>query len=152
MIQNNLRTRAGGQHDTLNPYRVAARLLLDRLRWDLQPTAWRSRSKLRALRNRHPRQKAVILCNGPSLRDVDLESFGNVFTFGLNKINLLFEESSFRPSAIVAVNPLVIEQSQHFYSETDIPLFLDAASAARAISERVNTHYLHSSYFPYFAR
>lgn len=152
MIRNDLNTRAGGRHDTLNPYRVAARLILDRIRWDLQPSAWRSRRKLRALRNLHWGKKAVILCNGPSLRDVDLDQLNGVFTFGLNKINLLFEESSFRPSVIVAVNPLVIEQNRDFYSQTEIPLFLDGKCGIRHVLERPNIHYLHSSYFPYFSR
>jgi hypothetical protein len=53
---------------------------------------------------------------------------------------------------IVAVNPLVIEQNRSFYSQTEIPLFLDAASGNSWLAERTNIHYLHSSYFPYFAR
>ncbi|WP_277882134.1 hypothetical protein [Oculatella sp. FACHB-28] len=37
------------------------------------------------------------------------------YTFGLNKINLLFEYSEFRPSCIVSVNSFVVEQNAEFY-------------------------------------
>lgn len=74
-------------------------------------------------------QKAVILCNGPSLNDVDFEDLQGVFCFGLNKINLLFERTDFRPDCIVAINNLVIRQNADFYMQCDIPIFLNAVHA-----------------------
>jgi len=70
------------------------------------------------------------MCNGPSLNEVDFDMLdeSGVFTFGLNKINLLFNRTSLRPSVIVAVNPFVIEQNSEFYNKTDTPLFLDSIS------------------------
>src|SRR3546814_18681708 len=67
------------------------------------------------------------MCNGPSLleTDFDLLHRSGVFTLGLNKVNLLFDRTSLRPSAIVAVNPYVIEQNAAFYNDTEIPLYLD---------------------------
>jgi hypothetical protein len=67
----------------------------------------------------------------------------NVATFGLNKINLLFLHTKFRPSFIVAVNPFVIEQNADFYNLTEIPLFLDS-QGHRSIKFRKNIHFLHS--------
>ena len=67
-----------------------------------------------------------------------------VFTFGLNKINLLFPRSDFRPSVIVAVNPHVIEQATSFYNTTNIPLFLDSAGK-KLVSFNKNVHFLHSA-------
>ncbi len=78
-------------------------------------------------------QKAVILCNGPSLNGVDFESLDGVFCFGLNKIDLLFERTSFRPSCVVAVNDLVIKQNAGFYQSTDLPVFLDGFAARRHV-------------------
>lgn len=112
------------QHHKLNPYRLGAVLILRQLAWDLHPEAWRSRRKLQRLRDRHCGRKAVILCNGPSLLKSDLGSLDGVFTFGLNKINLLFAQSSFRPSCIVSVNPFVLEQNAEFFNQTNIPLFV----------------------------
>ena len=136
----------------INLYRRAINLFLSRIRWDLKLESWRSRKKMNVLKNIFLGQKAVILCNGPSLLKSDFQLLKDVYCFGLNKINLLFEKSNFRPNSIVAVNSYVIEQNENFYNETEIPLFLDSsASASKKIKSRKNITFLHSS--PYgFAR
>ncbi len=146
--------RSGGHRDRLNPYRVAASLLLKRLIWDLQPESWRMRKKLSLLRDEHRGEKAIILCNGPSLNEVDFSNIENknIFTFGLNKINLLFDEFSFRPSCIVSVNPYVIEQNSAFFSSSDIPLFLDRSAYKLGVKKRDDLYLLDSCDFPFFAR
>ncbi|MEB3178533.1 MAG: 6-hydroxymethylpterin diphosphokinase MptE-like protein, partial [Nostocaceae cyanobacterium] len=90
-------------------------------------------------------KKAVIICNGPSLLKSDLSCLADkeIFTFGLNKINLLFDKSDFRPSCIIAVNYLVLEQNHVFYNNTDIPLFLDS-SALKLVKPKQNTIFLHT--------
>ncbi|MDR9404718.1 MAG: hypothetical protein RI580_14915, partial [Halothece sp. Uz-M2-17] len=113
------------QKTTINPYRYAAYLIWNRLKWDINLASWFSRARLKQWNNKYLGQKAVIICNGPSLVQSNLSLLENTFTFGLNKINLLFDKSDFRPSCIVSVNPLVLEQNAEFYKETDIPLFLD---------------------------
>jgi hypothetical protein len=145
-------SRPGGRLDYLNPYRIGARLILDRLRWDVSPTSWKHRRKLTALRDKHRDEKAIILCNGPSLSDIDLPALDGIFTFGLNKINLLFEQTDFRPSAIVAVNPFIIEQNSDYFSASEIPLFLDWVAVGNGVKARDNIYFLHSSDFPYFSR
>lgn len=129
---------------TVNPYRYAANELLNRIKWDIKPESWRSRSKIRGWHNKYLGDKAVIVCNGPSLVRSDLTLLDGIFTFGLNKINLLFDKSSFRPSCIVAVNPYVIEQNSEFFSKTDIPLFIDRYGT-RYIKSNNNVMFLHSS-------
>lgn len=151
-LSNHHIVRPGGRLDGLNSYRIAIRLILDRLSWDISPISWTQRKKLNSLRNSHDGEKAVILCNGPSLLDVDFSGLEGVFTFGLNKINLLFDQTPFRPSIILAVNPFVIEQNAKFFSETDIPLFLDSMAIKQGIAPRKNVCFLHSSDFPYFSR
>jgi hypothetical protein len=96
------------QRPTINPYRYGAFEIWNRLKWDLNPESWSSRKRLKAYKDKYLGHKAVIVCNGPSLLKSDLSLLGGVFTFGLNKINLLFDKSNFRPSCIVAVNPFVI--------------------------------------------
>lgn len=129
----------------MNPYMFAARIIKNRLEWDLSPESWRSRAELQRIKGTFAGQKAVILCNGPSLLKADLGLLQDVFTFGLNKINLLFERSEFRPSCVVAVNPLVIEQNAGFYNETSIPLFLDSGGK-RVVTPRKGITFLHSSF------
>jgi len=130
----------------INPYRNAANLILSRLRWDLHPYSWASRKKIKVWKDRFRGERAVIICNGPSLNMVDFNalSASRIFTFGLNKINLLFARTDFRPSVITAVNPHVMEQNADFYNTTDIPLFLDYLGR-RWVNFNKNILFLHST-------
>jgi hypothetical protein len=141
------------QRATLNPYLVALRLVLGRIRWDLGAESWRSRRRIRSFRDRHAGRKAVILCNGPSLLRTDFARLAEsgVFVFGLNKINLLFDKTTLRPDAIVAVNGHVLEQNADFFRDTGIDLFLDSG-ARRSVGARDNVAYLHSTPLSRFAR
>jgi len=132
---------------TVNPYRSGISLILQRLKWDINPLSWISRKRLESYKDVYLGQKAVIVCNGPSLLNSDLTLLKNTFSFGLNKINLIFDKSSFRPSCIVAVNRFVIDQNSGFYNETDIPLFLDHY-ACKSIIPRNNVMFLHSVGMP----
>lgn len=115
------------QTPAINPYRHAFGLMKRRFRWDLNLEALVSRRKMRKIQNSHIGEKCVILCNGPSLLHVDFEELkqSNVYTFGLNKINLLFDKTEFRPSCVVSVNKEVIEQNSAFFNSTEIPLFIN---------------------------
>lgn len=141
--------------ETINPYRFAAASLYYRILWDLHPESWRSRKKLRKLKDMSKGKKGLILCNGPSLNSVDFEmvsaSQPDVFVFGLNKINLLFDRTRFRPDAVVAVNHLVIEQNADFFNTTTIPLFLNRA-ALRNVKRRSSVCFLHATHQQKFAR
>lgn len=124
---------------------------VNRLLWDIKLESCRSRRILRTWKDRHKGGSAVILCNGPSLRKTDFSLLQNQFTFGLNKIHLLFDYSEFRPDCIVAVNRHVIEQTIDFYRTTTLPLFLDS-SASPYLGKRPNVAYLHSAGIARFAR
>jgi hypothetical protein len=63
------------------------------------------------LRGRHVGERAVLVCNGPSLRDMDLTSLRRETVIGLNKIHLGLPEFGFYPRYLVAVNRKVLEQS-----------------------------------------
>lgn len=147
-------------HPTLNPYKRLLGVVFEvwpdaksRFLWDRQPEAKVCRKRMQAWRDRFAGQKAVILCNGPSLNKVDFEQLADskVFTFGLNKINLLFGRTSFRPSCVVAVNRFVIDQNKDFYNETEIPLFLDHY-ANGIVDLRENVAFIHSVNQRKFAR
>jgi hypothetical protein len=83
----------------------------------------------KALHNVGAGKDAIIMCNGPSLNKVPLETLAGRFVIGMNKINLMFDRSDFRPDMIVAVNKYVIEQNADFYNSTDIPLMLSYIGA-----------------------
>ena len=115
-------------------------LALRRFKFSLLAQARNSRKHILYYRNRYLGKKALILCNGPSLNDVDLDRLSGFFCFGLNKINLIFESTAFRPSCIVAVNDLVIAQNRDFYEQTDIPVFLDGIASRNLVYRPNHIH------------
>lgn len=128
---------------TNNPYLLVADAFAKRLTWDLHPYSWISRRRLRRQIGSHSGEAAVILCNGPSLLETDFGSLRDTFTFGLNKINLLFDRKEFRPSCIVSVNSHVLEQNRDFFNLTDIPLYI-SSNARSDIRLRPNVCFLHA--------
>ncbi len=76
----------------------------------LAPDGRRSSARIRELRNSYAGQRAFIIGNGPSLREMDLSALRNEVTFGLNRIYLLFDRMGFSTTFLVSVNRLVIEQ------------------------------------------
>jgi len=139
------------RRSAVNPYLRAADLIARRLLWDIRPQSWVSRRRLKRLRDSHKGEKAVIVCNGPSLLMSNLSSLGNVYTFGLNKINLLFDKSPFRPSCIVAMQEFVLEQNAAFYNATNIPLFVSSTRLG-TILPRENVIFLYVSGVRAFAK
>lgn len=134
--------------EKLNIYRIILGFLKNRLLWDFKIDSWKSRKKIKGIKGIYKDKKVVILCNGPSLNHVDFDLLKNsdVITIGLNKINLLFEKTEFRPDFIVAVNKLVIEQNKDFFETTKIPLILDSY-ASSIIKKNNNAMFIHSLLF-----
>ncbi len=87
---------------------------------------WRRESmkRLGALRDQYQGQRAFIIGNGPSLRNTDLSKLRKDFTFGLNRIYLMFPKLGFTTSCLVSVNDLVIEQCRDEMDALPIPRFL----------------------------
>ncbi len=121
------------------PVRAAGRRLLgDRGLWwyvrltDLRrqrqdekdPRYQASVKRLQALRNRHLGQRCFIIGNGPSLKQTDLTLLKNEFTFGLNRIYLLFDQMGFATTYSVTVNRLVIEQCGRELAGMPCPKFI----------------------------
>ena len=84
----------------------------------------RYRDRLRQFKDIHKEQDCFILGNGPSLNKMDLSPLNNYYTFGLNKIFLLFEKVKLDLTYLCAVNPLVIEQSVDMFKDMKCPIFL----------------------------
>jgi hypothetical protein len=90
----------------------------------LHPWRRTSRSRMRAMYNIHQGQRCFIIGNGPSLKQIDLSKLQGEFTFGLNRIYLLFPELGFNTSYFVSINDLVIEQCAQEIAALPIPKFL----------------------------
>ncbi|HEX9029792.1 MAG TPA: 6-hydroxymethylpterin diphosphokinase MptE-like protein [Anaerolineales bacterium] len=86
---------------------------------------WRaSLRRVRSFENVHRGRRCFIIGNGPSLKQMDLGKLRNEFTFGLNRIYLLFPELGFTTTYLVSVNDLVLEQCVEEMRQLSIPKFL----------------------------
>jgi len=87
---------------------------------------WRRESiqRIKAFKDIHKAKRAFIIGNGPSLKQTDLTKLKNEFTFGLNRIYLLFPELGFSTTYFVSINDLVIEQCMDEITKLPIPKFI----------------------------
>jgi len=83
-----------------------------------------SMRRLRAFHNVHAGQRCFIIGNGPSLKLTDLSLLKDEFTFGTNRIYLMFDELNFRPSFYVCSNDLVVEQCAKDIEKLPMPKFI----------------------------
>lgn len=79
----------------------------------------------------------LIVGNGPSLNQTDLEKIRMV-SIGMNKINLLFDKTDWRPTIITCVNGLVLYQNRKFFNTTKIILILPPKALYVGIRKRKN--------------
>src|SRR6266540_5802077 len=87
---------------------------------------WRRESirRLAALKDIHKGKRAFIIANGPSLKYTDMSKLRNEFTFGMNRIYLMFPELGFSTTYLTVVNDLVIEQTASDLAALSLPKFL----------------------------
>jgi hypothetical protein len=70
----------------------------------------RTRRLLSECKDEFKGQRAVILGNGPSLKETNLDLLRNEHTFGLNRVYLAFRELGWATTFLVCINDLVIRQ------------------------------------------
>jgi hypothetical protein len=90
----------------------------------LHPWRRESIAQLTGLKDVHRGERAFIIGNGPSLKKIDLSRLKGEYTFGLNRIYLMFGEMGFQTTYFVSVNDLVIEQCIDDISALSLPKFL----------------------------
>jgi len=90
----------------------------------LHPWRRASMDRLRAFKDIHKGERAFIIGNGPSLKQTDLTKLKNEFTFGLNRIYLMFPELGFSTTYFASINDLIIEQCADEIAALHIPKFI----------------------------
>lgn len=73
--------------------------------------------------HKHEGETALIIGNGPSLKNVPLEFLNKYTSFGTNRIYLM---DGFTPSYYCSVNPLVIGQFHEDIAKINAPKFIPA--------------------------
>jgi hypothetical protein len=105
-------------------------------------------------RNRYAGEDAVLLCNGPSLNNIDLELLHGKHVIGLNKIHFLLERIPLKLCYHVAVNTLVIEQSWQDFAKLGCPSFVSWTKYPQILGLPSKCHLVTTSvekFPPYFA-
>jgi hypothetical protein len=116
-----------------NPEDYANNWMLKRKGKDYIDWYYNYRPALRQFQNKFLGEDCFIIGNGPSLNKMDLSPLNDYYTFGLNKIYLLFERSRFRPKFHVSVNSHVIEQSREVFAQMNIPSFISFNNSSEVI-------------------
>lgn len=98
-------------------------------------------SRLLRFRDLHRGARAVLVCNGPSLNDMDLSPLRHEIVIGLNKIHLGLARFRFHPRYVVAVNPRVVEQARDDLAGLSAIRFIGARAAA-FLPEDAFTHHV----------
>jgi Protein of unknown function DUF115 len=83
-----------------------------------------NRAYLQSLRGAWKGKPALIVGNGPSLNKTPFDEFENVLSIGMNKINLLFPKTKWRPTFITCINDVVVRQHAEVYENSEIPIIL----------------------------
>lgn len=94
------------------------------IRWKLQPVGIQNRFRLGKFFNIHRGLTCFIIGNGPSLNNMNLRLLRDQYTFGLNRIYLLFPKLGFSTSYFVSVNKLVLEQYAKEIQLLQMPKFI----------------------------
>ena len=109
---------------------------------------WKTKhvNRLSRFKNRHASADCFIIGNGPSLNLTNLGALNQFYSFGLNKIFLMFERSPFRPTYHVAINSLVIEQSAHELEDYAFPSFVSYASGKSLVEASERLFFIHTAH------
>ena len=67
----------------------------------------------------------VVICNGPSLKSLDITTLKGVDCFGLNRSYMAYENWGFVPKYFVCVNELVLNQFSHDIENINSVKFLN---------------------------
>lgn len=106
--------------DDLRIMTVPFRYAIDGVLFDL----FADKSAVEALRDRYKGKPMLVVGNGPSLNKTPLEAFKDIPAIGMNKIDLLFERSEWRPTQIMVTNGMVTLQHWKQLAKLDAEIFL----------------------------
>ena len=95
--------------------------------WHASDIGRANRANLESLRNKHAGQRAVIICNGPSLNQTDMSKVRDEISFCMNRSYLMFDEWELTPTYFTLTNELVLQQFLVDIQALPMPKFTDFA-------------------------
>lgn len=108
---------------------------------------------IRQFRGIHRGKRCVIIGNGPSLKNTDMSLLRDEYTFGLNRIYLMFDELGFETTFHVVINRHVVEQCADDFRAIKAPLFTTAPNR-EFLDGATDTAFLNTivGLWPHFSR
>jgi len=89
------------------------------------------------LKNRYVGRRGFIIGNGPSLSPSDLEKLKNEITIASNKIYLIFDKTTWRPTIYTVADhilwPKINEEALEYFKTVHIPNYLDAPRSENVV-------------------
>lgn len=67
----------------------------------------------------------LVVGNGPSLNKTPLDAFRGVPSIGMNKIDLIYPRTTWRPNFVVCMNSMVVRQHWAEWLMQDTPVFVN---------------------------
>ena len=102
----------------------------------------KNRDRLKALKDKHKGQRCFIVCNGPSLKEIDFNLLKDEITLGMNRIYLMKDQNGFEPTYLGCVDKLT--QTIPFHEDLDsleMPCFF-SFPLRRYFSRKENQYFL----------
>jgi len=114
------------------------------------PSEGLSHHRINRFRNLHKGQDCLLMCNGPSLRDIDFSRIdrSRFVLFGLNKIYLAQDFLGEMPKYLAAVNAKVVQQSEQAYRTVKSVKFLSNRYVSPLLQEDPMTFYINTAVVP----
>lgn len=111
-----------------------------------------NRKKLKALKNIHKGERCFIVCNGPSLKDIDFNLLKGEYTMGMNRIYLMKEQNGFEPTYLGCVDEKTqIRQFNEDLNQLTMPCFF-TFNTRNLFSKRDNQIFIKQRFSPKFQR
>ena len=86
------------------------------------------------------KESCIIICNGPSLKKIEMNLLKDFDCFGMNRAYLAFEDWGFIPKYFVCINELVLEQFHEDIDKIDTNKFLNHSK--RKLFSSKNSNFL----------
>lgn len=86
----------------------------------------KNRRRLKDYKDKHIGQRCFIICNGPSLKDIDFNLLKDEITIGMNRIYLMKEQNGFSPTYLGCNDgPCQILQFHEDLDKLEMPCFFN---------------------------
>jgi hypothetical protein len=94
------------------------------------------------LKNTHLGERCFIIGNGPSLIVDDLEKLKGEFTFGMNRIYQIFDQTDWRPDCYAAVDIYILKKDNYIIRSLELPLKIVDTLGKKYMSNDNSIHYI----------